>query len=120
MAQVILKTKAFIKNPNTKTSYILESESEELISKKQYNNIVSDDTCKWFRRLGGTETKSMCYTFDGYNCIKLVSKSPNKQIKKVREFIFINTDLQEIELKQMFIESKTYLDFFDWLETHFV
>lgn len=60
------------------------------IDKKQYDNITNKDTLKWFRRLGGSETATKNYTSRGYNVTKLISKSPDKSIKVIREFNFDN------------------------------
>jgi hypothetical protein len=88
MIQIELTEKRFIKNPKTKTSYILESTETEIIDERKFNLITNDDTCKFFRRLGGSESKQMNYTCLGYKCTKLTSTSPDRQIKKVREFNF--------------------------------
>jgi len=58
------------------------------ITETQYNNITSDDTLKWFRRLGGTETATRGYTERGYNVVKLISTSPDKETRVIREFSF--------------------------------
>jgi hypothetical protein len=58
------------------------------ITETQYNNITNDDTLKWFRRLGGTETATRGYTERGYNVVKLISTSPNKDTRVVRTFSF--------------------------------
>jgi predicted esterase YcpF (UPF0227 family) len=76
------------KNPHTKTSYILESTEVKEITETEHKNITCDETCKWFRRLGGSETVQRNYTNAGYKVTKLTSTSPDKQIKKVREFSF--------------------------------
>jgi len=78
----------FVKNPNTKTTYILEEEITENLTKEQYTNITSDDTLKLFRRLGGIETAQRGYTCSGYLITKLTSKSPDKQLKIIRTFKF--------------------------------
>lgn len=88
MVQITLTTETYNKKPNTKTAYQLESTETETIDSLQYSRIVSDDTCKWFRRLGGTETAVRAYTCDGYKVVKLTSTSPDKEIKKVRKFNF--------------------------------
>ena len=77
------------KNPNTKTTYIIDEEIKEVISKRQYNNITNDDTIKFFRRLGGTETVERGYTSRGYLIYKLTSTSPDWQMKTIRKFEFI-------------------------------
>ena len=91
MIQITLTETRLTKNPNTKTTYIVESNKVEPITEKQYNNYI--DSVSFFRRLGGTESLQRAYTCDGYKCIKLTSKSPDKQTKVVREFKFksINT-----------------------------
>ena len=81
------KTK-LIKNPNTKTSYLIDDVIEEKISKKQYDNITNEKTIKWFRNLGGSEKVTYDYTSRGYKIIKLISTSPNKENKSIYEFNF--------------------------------
>lgn len=88
MLQITLTTTEYKKNPNTKTSYTLVSIETKVISSKQHGLTTSEETCKWFRRLGGSETVTRSYTCDGYKVTKLVSTSPDKQIKKVREYSF--------------------------------
>jgi len=83
----MLKIK-LVKNPNTKTTYLEESRGVEEITETQYKNICSDDTLKWFRRLGGSESAQRGYTCRGYRVVKLTSTSPNKQSKTIREFKF--------------------------------
>ena len=83
----MLKIK-LVKNPNTKTTNLEESRGVEEITETQYKNICSDDTLKWFRRLGGSESAERGYTCRGYRVVKLTSTSPNKQSKTIREFKF--------------------------------
>lgn len=87
---IILTTLEQTKNPNTKTTYITENKTIELISKKEHSNITSLDTQKFFRRLGGKESATYSYTSEGYLCTKLISTSPDRQIKKIREFNIIH------------------------------
>ena len=77
-----------VKNPNTKTTFIEEERETEQITEQTYRNIVSSS--KFFRRLGGIETHTRAYTCRGYNTVKLTSISPNRQIKKIYEFKFID------------------------------
>lgn len=79
----------YTKNPNTKTTYIKEAEKVKEISLEQYERITNNDTLKWFRRLGGSETAVKTYTKKGYKTVKLTSSSPDKQTKVVRTFKFI-------------------------------
>ena len=81
----LIKTEYTLK-AGTKTVYTeVETERKE-ITEAEYNNII--DSVSFFRRLGGTETITKNYTSRGYRPVKLVSKSPCKETKIVREFIF--------------------------------
>ena len=88
MLQITMTTEKYVKNPNTKTTYISESSETSTIDEQQYRNITSDDTVKYFRRLGGSETVERNYTCHGYKCTKLTSTSPDKSLKIVRKFKF--------------------------------
>jgi len=59
---------------------------EKTITEEQLKMMTSDETCRWFRRLGGSETVQRTYTAIGYVPYKLASISPNRSIKRVREF----------------------------------
>jgi hypothetical protein len=65
-------------------SFVEVSKSTDAISETTLNNIV--DSCKFYRRLGGSETLTKSYTCRGYMPVKLTSKSPDKRMKIVREF----------------------------------
>jgi len=88
MYTIELTTTKLVKNPNTKTTYLVESKEVETITDKQYHLITCNDTVKWFRRLGGSESLQRAYTCAGYKVYKLTSTSPDKQNKTVREFKF--------------------------------
>ena len=79
---------SLVKNPNTKTTYFVDGQKTEQITKENYNNIVSKDTQKWFRRLGGSETTKRTYTSRGYLITKLTSISPDRQNKSIYQFKF--------------------------------
>ena len=79
---------SLVKNPNTKTTYIVEGEKTEQITKENYNNITSKETQKWFRRLGGSETAQRSYTCRGYLITRLTSVSPDRQNKSIYQFKF--------------------------------
>jgi hypothetical protein len=88
MIQITLTKTDYIKNPNTKTTYIkVEKETKEIFEKEYYLT-TNNDTVKYFRRIGGTETITRNYTCAGYKIVKLVSTSPDKQTKVIREFEF--------------------------------
>lgn len=88
MKTIEMTTTKLEKNPNTKTTYIEVDKTVENIDFEQYDNITSKDTLKFFRRLGGSETATKAYTSQGYKIVRLVSISPDKQNKTVREFKF--------------------------------
>ena len=80
----ITQTKTELKrNPNTKTTYKVISKEVETITEWQHHLCTCNETLKWFRRLGGKETVQRNYT---NKVVKLISTSPDKQTKIVREF----------------------------------
>tara|TARA_R100001480_G_scaffold36930_1_gene49649 strand:+ start:985 stop:1251 length:267 start_codon:yes stop_codon:yes gene_type:complete len=88
MKKIHMTKTHYIKNPNTKTTYYIEDVEREEISEKEYNNITSTDTQRFFRRLGGSETAQRTYTSAGYLITKLTSISPDRKTKKVYQFKF--------------------------------
>ena len=76
------------KNPNTKTTYVVDSKEIETVTEKQHKLTTCEDTVKWFRRLGGSETVQRSYTSAGYLVTKLTSVSPDRQTKVIREYKF--------------------------------
>jgi hypothetical protein len=71
----------------TKSAYQLTETETKIIDLKTVKMI--EDSCSWFRRLGGSETTTKNYTPYGYNLVKLISKSPCKQKKTIRTFEYI-------------------------------
>jgi hypothetical protein len=68
----------------TKTVFTtLEWQTREFDS-EYYDNCV--DAAPFFRRLGGSETLTRCYTSQGYKVYRMVSKSPCKTMRTIREF----------------------------------
>lgn len=88
MYTITLTTTKLVKNPNTKTTYIVDKVETEIITDKQHYYATNDDTVKFFRRLGGKETITRAYTCAGYKVVKVVSTSPDKQSKTIREYKF--------------------------------
>ncbi len=85
----ITETKTeYIKNPDTKTTYTEMSKEVREIFEEEHCLTTNDDTIKYFRRLGSTETVIRGYTCAGFKVVKLVSTSPNRQSKIVREYKF--------------------------------
>ena len=87
--KIKMTTTKLIKNPDTKTTFLTQEVKTEIIKKEIYNNIVSEETIKWFRRIGGSEYVSKNYFHCGYMIYKLISTSPNRQNKTIRQFEFI-------------------------------
>ena len=83
---ITLTETRYVKNPDTKTTYIVESTKTETITEEQH--FFYFDSVKFFRRLGGKESITNAYTCKGYKGIKLISTSPDKQTKVIREFNF--------------------------------
>lgn len=54
------------------------------ITEEKYNNMTSEESIKFFRDLGGTEK----VTRKGGRVTKLVSTSPNGELRKIRTFAF--------------------------------
>lgn len=83
----ITETKeTWIKNPNTKTTYILQETETRIVDSQYVDNCTRDETRKFFRRLGGTERVERAYTHRGLQPIKLTSISPDRQTKYVRKW----------------------------------
>ena len=87
--KIILTETRLIKNPNTKTTYIVESKEVSEVTEKQHYLTTNNDTVKWFRRLGGSESLRRSYINQDYKVTKLVSTSPDKQNKVIREYKFL-------------------------------
>lgn len=88
MIQITLTKTSFEKKEGTKTVWIETEKETRIVNRDFYRNAV--DSVGFFRRLGGSETLQYSYTCDGYKCTKLISTSPDKQVKKVYEFTFEN------------------------------
>lgn len=72
----------------TKTVFTITEEKPSIeITKDQYNNYV--ESAPFYRRLGGSETLTRAYTCQGYKVVKIVSRSPCKTEKIIREFDFL-------------------------------
>ena len=90
----IIETKTKLeKKAGTKNAYKEVSKEVKEVTERQYKLTTNDDTIKWFRRLGGSQNVTRGYTYAGYVVIKLVSTSPDKQSKTIREYKFKNKQL---------------------------
>jgi len=88
MVQITMVENTYTKKQGFKTAYKLENTETKVIDSLTHSRITSEDTCKWFRRLGGSESITREYTCNGYCVTKLISTSPDKQTKKIRTFNF--------------------------------
>lgn len=87
---IVLTQTEYIKNPDTKTTYIQVSKEVKEVNEKEHYLTVNENTVKYFRRLGSSESVTRNYTTSGYKVTKLVSTSPDKETKIVREYEFKN------------------------------
>jgi len=55
-------------------------------TEEQHRNFV--EAAPFFRRLGGSETLTRSYTPAGYKVVQVISKSPDRTVKKVTNFKF--------------------------------
>ena len=88
MLKITMNTINQVKKEGTKTVWETIEENTSIINEEHYNNCTCDDTLRFFRRLGGSETLTRSYTKCGYLVTKLVSTSPDKQKRTIREFSF--------------------------------
>jgi len=65
----------------------VETETRE-ITRQEYNNIISPETIRFFKRLGGSESVIREYTRDGYLITEIKSTSPDREKRTVRCFEF--------------------------------
>jgi len=89
----IMTTRTYELKDGTSTVWIETDKEVKNIDQEQYNNITDKNTMKFFRRLGGSEYASKGYTSKGYKIVELISKNPDRTIKKVRSFN-LNLDYQ--------------------------
>lgn len=59
------------------------------ISREFYRNATDEKAIKFFRRLGGIETIQKNYTKWGFLPVRILSTSPDRQQRIIREFDFI-------------------------------
>ena len=87
----IIETKIKLeKKAGTKNAYKEVSKEVTEVTEQEYELTTNEDTIKWFRRLGGSESVTRGYTYAGYVVVKLISTSPDKESKTVREYKFKN------------------------------
>jgi len=85
---ITLRTTKQVKKAGFKNAYEVESEETKTISLDQYKKITDAETVKLFRRLGGSEYVTKNYTSLGFIPVKIISTSPDREEKTIREFSF--------------------------------
>jgi hypothetical protein len=84
--KITLHLQQFKLKEGTKTAYQLVEEETREVSEQEHFNAV--DAAPWFRKLGGSETLTRAYTKRGYKVVRIVSKSPDRTQKNIREYTF--------------------------------
>ena len=85
--EVLVTTKMYEKK--TKTTYKLISTENKIIDQYHYENGTSKECMRFFKGLGGSFTRLMAYTKEGYKCIRTVSVSADKKNKTIHEYKFL-------------------------------
>ena len=67
-----------------------EVEDWKEVSKEFYQNCTDENTFKFFRRIGGSETVQRGYTCIGYRPIRILSSNPSRTERVIREFKIIS------------------------------
>jgi hypothetical protein len=88
MKTISLKTTKQEKKEGTKTVFVTVSTETKNVTKQHHQNATEKDCLQFMRRLGGTETVTRGYTSQGYFIVKVVSTSPDKQNRTIREYDF--------------------------------
>ena len=88
MEKITLTTTKQVKKDGTKTVWINDNVKTEKVTKEYHDNATEDDCLKFFRRLGGSESVTREYTCSGYLVTQVVSTSPDKQKRTIRNYKF--------------------------------
>jgi hypothetical protein len=83
-----MKTKSCVKKEGTKNGWIglPKSEDYEIIDEATYKRI--EDSIGFFKGLGGSESVTRTYTVAGFRMSRLVSTSPDRKNRTIREFTY--------------------------------
>lgn len=68
------------------SKWITTETETKTISKSFYYNAVDEKAIRFFRNLGGVETIQRNYTKMGYLPVRILSTSPNRQTRIIRNF----------------------------------
>ena len=82
----IIVTERETRQTRTGSRWTTESEEERRRPLTEYMNII--DAVPFFRNIGGTETVTTNYTRWGKIPTKIISTSPDKETRVIREFTF--------------------------------
>lgn len=105
---IILTETRQSKKQGFKNAYeTLERVTKE-ITRDQYNKITDEKTIKFFRRLGGSESVTKNYTSLGYIPVKIISTSPDKNEKVIREFEIktVKTEVRSLPFEELSLYGK--------------
>jgi len=86
--KIELTTIKQVKKEGTATVWLEESKTVESVTLDQHDKATNEDTVKWFRRLGGSESVTKNYTYEGYVVTDLVSTNPDKTKRTIRNYKF--------------------------------
>ena len=108
MYKIIETSTKFAKKAGTKNAYKQTEQTVNEITEKQHQLTTCEDTVKWFRRCGGSETVQRSYTNAGYKVTKLISTSPDRETKHVREykFLYVPTKSENITFENLSLLGK--------------
>lgn len=68
------------------SKWITTETETKTISKLFYNNLIDERAIRFFRNLGGIETVQRNYTKMGYLPVRILSTSPNRETRIIRNF----------------------------------
>jgi hypothetical protein len=88
MVKIELTKVDYVRKPGTKTAWLETERVVEDCTEREHRLATSDDTLKWFRRLGASESVTRAYTCAGYVPVRVVSTSPDKTMRTIREYKF--------------------------------
>jgi hypothetical protein len=90
MVKITLKTLKQVKTG--KVTYKTVEETVTEVTAQQHRQATSAETVKFFKRLGGSEHITRAYTCGGYLPVKVISTSPDRESRTVREYTFTWVD----------------------------
>ena len=70
--------------------WVMEESSVFTMRVEEYKRFISPETLNWFRNLGSAQHTQHKLTSFGWQCVKLVSISPDESEKHEYNFRFIN------------------------------